>query len=144
MTNVTRQLLDCVLCRNLNFTLMFSGHLLKHLFKGGQSLTKRFFKRIFNLTLVTKGLPSFLCCVSSLLCGRVVTEYHLCHDSQVRSGAVPPVPCYLLLQVLGTNSLKLTFPCKELDLLQEPWCLFSCVEPPISNFASLDHSLHAC
>ena len=136
-----------MLCRDLHFTLMFSGHLLKDLFKGGQSLTKRFFKRLLNLTLVTKGLPSFLCCVSSLLCGRVVTEYHLCHDGQVRSGrsgAVPRVPCYLLLQVLGTNYLKLTFPCKELDLLQEPWCLSSCVEPPISNFASLDHSLHAC
>ena len=33
-----------MLCRDLHFTLMFSGHLLKDLFKGGRSLTKTFFQ----------------------------------------------------------------------------------------------------
>ena len=49
-----------MLCRDLHFTLMFSGHLLKDLFKGGQSLTEGFFKRLFNVTLVT------VCCLSSV------------------------------------------------------------------------------
>ena len=46
-----------VLCHDLHFMLMFSGHLLKHLFKGGQGLTRLFSNKIIN---VTQGLPSFL------------------------------------------------------------------------------------
>ena len=45
-----------VLCHDLHFMLMFSGHLLKHLFKGGQGLTRLFSNKI----IVTQGLPSFL------------------------------------------------------------------------------------
>ena len=37
--------ITCMLCRDLHFTLMFSGHLLKDLFKGGRSLARRFFKQ---------------------------------------------------------------------------------------------------
>ena len=46
-----------VLCHDLHFMLIFSGHLLKHLVKGGQGLTRLFSNKIIN---VTQGLPSFL------------------------------------------------------------------------------------
>ena len=55
-----KAIITCVLCRNLHFMLMFSGHLLKDLFKGGRSLARCFFKQIVIVTLVTQGLPSFL------------------------------------------------------------------------------------
>ena len=55
-----KAIITCVLCRDLHFTLMFSGHLLKDLFKGGQSLARRFSNKIVNVTFVTQGLPSFL------------------------------------------------------------------------------------
>ena len=40
-----KAIITCVLCSDLHFTFMFSGHLLKDLFKGGRSLARRFFKQ---------------------------------------------------------------------------------------------------
>ena len=60
MSDKRDKAITCVLCRDLHFTLMFPGHLLKDLFKGARSLARPFSNKIINVTLVTQGLPSFL------------------------------------------------------------------------------------
>ena len=55
-----KAIITCVLCRDLHFTLMFSGHLLKDLFKGGRSLARRFFqKKLLMSRLSHKVCPLF-------------------------------------------------------------------------------------
>ena len=52
---------QCVFCRDLHFTIMFSGRLQKDLFKGRWSLAEGFINKI-NVTLVTQRLPSSFFC----------------------------------------------------------------------------------
>ena len=85
-----------VLCHDLHFMLMFSGHLLKHLFKGGQGLTRLFSNKIIN---VTQGLPSFL---SRLL----TSEFTLFQNSSLLIHVLQFVNCWWTVSKFKKERIK--------------------------------------